>query len=84
MPITAAGKPTMQQSIKQAFIEARDNGSLTGADSDAIIDQLSTNIAEAVHSYVTSIVVTINPGISVTGVAGVYPVVAMTVTPGTS
>jgi len=84
MPIIAPGKVSMQQAIRQAFITAKDSGAEDGADPDAIINQLSTDIANAVDSYVTSITVTINPGITVSGVAGTFPVVASTVTPGTS
>lgn len=84
MPIIATGKSTMQQTIKQAFIDAKDNGSKDGASPDAIIDQLSADIASAVDAYVTSITVTINPGITVSGVAGAFPVVASTVSPGSS
>lgn len=84
MPITAPGKLTMQQAIKQAFIVAKDSGTRDGADPDAIINQLSSDIASAVDAYVTSITVTINPGqvVNANGAAG--PSVGTTITPGTS
>ena len=55
----------MQETIKQAFVNAKDSGAKDGADPDAIINQLSADIASAVHDYVTSITVMINPGIPV-------------------
>jgi hypothetical protein len=84
MPIIATGKATMQQTIKQAFIAAKENGSKDGADPDAIVEQLSSDIASAVDAYVTSITVIINPGIPVAGTATIYPVVASTTAPGSS
>jgi len=84
MPIIAPGKATMQQTIKQAFVAAKDNGAKDGADPDAIIEQLSSDIANAVDAYVTSITVMINPGIPVAGTATIYPVVASTTAPGSS
>jgi len=84
MPIIAPGKFSMQETIRQAFITAKDNGTKDGADPDAIISQLSSDIANAVDAYVTSITVTINPGqvVSAAGATGV--VVGSTVSPGSS
>ena len=84
MPIAAPGKALLENSIRQAFIRARDTGSETGADPDAIVNRLASDIANAVDSYTTSCIVTINPGQAVTGTAGTYPVIANVVTPGTS
>jgi hypothetical protein len=84
MPIAAPGKITMQTAIKNAFITAKERGSEDGANPDAIIERLSSDIANAVDAYVTSITVTINPGqvVNANGVAG--PSVGTTITPGTS
>jgi hypothetical protein len=62
MPITTPGKSALQNSINSAFAAARDSGSQDGADSDAIVSQLSIDITEAIDAYVKSMVVQINPG----------------------
>ena len=84
MPIAAPGKTTMQTAIRQAFISAKNSGSEDGADPDVIIERLSSDIANAVDAYVTSITVTINPGqvVNANGISG--PAIGTTVTPGTS
>lgn len=84
MPIIAPGKSAMQETIKQAFITAKESGSKDGADSDDIINQLSADIASAVDAYVTSITVMINPGIPVVGAGATGPVTGATTAPGTS
>lgn len=84
MPIAAPGKTVLESSIRQAFIRAKNAGEETGANPDAIINQLASDIANAVDTYTTSCIVTINPGQTVTGIAGMYPVIANVVTPGTS
>lgn len=84
MPIIATGKSTMESSIKAAFVKAKNDGAKDGASSDAIIAQLSTDIASAVDSYVTSITVMINPGIPITGVGAMGPVSGATTAPGSS
>lgn len=84
MPIIATGKMTMQSAIRQAFITAKDEGGKNGANPDEIINQLSADIASAVDAYVTSITVTINPGIPVVGAGPTGPVTGATTAPGTS
>lgn len=84
MPIIATGKASMQNAIRQAFITAKDNGGKDGADPDAIINQLSADIASAVDSYVTSITVMINPGIPVVGAGATGPITGATTAPGSS
>jgi len=84
MPIAAPGKSVLESSIRQAFVRAKNAGTETGADPDAIINRLAADIASAVDTYTTSIIVTINPGQTVSGMAGTYPVIANVVTPGTS
>ena len=84
MPIIAAGKPTMHETIRQAFVAAKDNGAKNGADPDAIINQLSSDIASAVHDYVTSITVVINPGIPVSTAGSPTAQVGATTGPGSS
>jgi len=84
MPIIATGKPTMQETIKQAFVNAKDSGAKDGADPDAIINQLSADIASAVHDYVTSITVMINPGIPVATAGTPASQVGATTGPGSS
>ncbi len=63
MPIIATGKASMQSSINAAFVKAKNDGAKKGASPDAIISQLSSDIAGAVDAYVTSITVMINPDI---------------------
>lgn len=84
MPIIATGKPTMQETIKQAFATAKDSGAKDGADPDAIINKLSSDIASAVHDYVTSITVTINPGIPVSTAGSPFAQAGATTGPGSS
>ena len=62
MPISTPGKPALMNSVKAAFSAARDSGSQDGANSDAVIAQLSTDITDAIDAYVKSIIVQINPG----------------------
>ena len=84
MPVVAPGKITLGNSILNALRESRDLGREDNADSDAIISQLASDLTNAIDSYVTSIVVTINPGqvVQTTGVSG--PTVGSTISPGTS
>ena len=88
MPIISTTKTVMQQSIKQAFIRAKEDGSKDGASPDTIVQNLSTDIADAVEAYVTSCQIIINPGQVVQGTAivGGMPGVAIgvTLTPGQS
>lgn len=84
MPIIATGKAAMQASIKQAFITAKDSGAQDGADPDAIISQLSADIASAVDAYVTSITVLINPGTPVVTAGSPSAQAGATVAPGSS
>lgn len=84
MPVSAPGKSVLESSIRQAFVKAKNAGAETGANPEEIISQLASDIASAVDTYTTSIIVTINPGQTVSGMAGTYPVIANVVTPGTS
>lgn len=52
-------KLDLQSAIKQAFDKAKRNGSQANANSDAIIEQLAKDIAEAVHAYSTSLQITV-------------------------
>ena len=62
MPITAPGKAALANAVKSAFTTARNSGSQDGANSDAVIAKLSSDITDAIDTYVTSIVVQVNPG----------------------
>lgn len=84
MSIIATGKPSMESSINAAFIKAKDDGMQTGADQNAIIAKLSSDIATAVDAYVTSITVMINPGIAVVATSTTGPVIGTTISPGSS
>jgi hypothetical protein len=84
MPIIATGKSLLQETIKQAFILAKEDGSTDGANPDKIINDLSSNIADAVHNYVTSITVVINPGIPVSTAGSPTAQVGSTTGPGSS
>jgi hypothetical protein len=52
-------KKDMQSGIKEAFEKAKRSGSQPNADSDAIINQLSADIADAIHAYATSLQITV-------------------------
>jgi len=80
MPVSAPGKEALTSEIKAALLSARDSGSLDGASSDQVISNLASDLTSAIHSYVTTIIVTINPGILVTGSG----FVGNTITPGSS
>lgn len=84
MPIAAPGKTTLGASIERALRRSREAGKSDNADSDAVISQLASDLTSAIDTYVTSIVVTINPGqvVQASGIAG--PSVGSTITPGTS
>jgi len=84
MPVVAPGKITLGNSILNALRESRDLGREDNADSDAIISQLASDLTNAIDSYVTSIVVTINPGQVVSTVGTSGPTVGSTISPGTS
>lgn len=82
MPIQAPGKPNLTEEIKQALLGARDAGTKNNANSDDIINTLANSLTDAIDRYVTSIIVTINPGqlVQVDPVSGT----GSTITPGTS
>jgi len=84
MPIAAPGKSIMQQSIRAAFVKAKDAGAQDGADPDQITAELASDIAAAVDAYVTTIVVTVNvsPGIPVTTAGSPSAQVGATTGPG--
>ena len=62
MPIISPGRQQLFESIQSAFSSAKESGSKDGANSDEIVFQLSSDIADAIDKYVTSITVQINPG----------------------
>lgn len=84
MSVTPPKIDDIAASIKVAFVKAKNDGATTGANPDVIITNLSNEIASAIQSYITATVVTINPGIVVTGMAGPVPVVGATTSPGSS
>lgn len=88
MPIISTTKAVMQQSIAQAFTKAKEDGSKDGASPETIIQNLSTDIADAVEAYVTSCQVIINPGqvvqTAVVTATGAGTGVGVTLTPGQS
>lgn len=53
-------KLSMEEGIKLAFKKAKLNGSQAGASPDAVINQLAKDISDAIHSYATSLQVTVN------------------------
>ena len=75
------GKLNLQRLIADAFTHAKNNGSKPGANSDAIIQSLALEIANAVHAYATNlrIDVTVQPGQSVVTSGGA----GSTTSPGT-
>lgn len=66
MPIIAGDTAALQSAISSAFERSRQDGSADGADSNAVISQLSSDIAAAVEAYVSTVTVKILPGIVVT------------------
>jgi hypothetical protein len=71
------GKSDLQRKIKEAFDNAKKRGSMKGANPDAIITLLASDITEAVHAYAQKlkVTVTVNAGQTVAG--------GVTTTPGT-
>ena len=92
MPIATPGKPLLKTSIEAALKKSMEDGKKNGADPDQIIANLASDLTDAIDTYVTTMIVTINPGqmaISVVvGVAGGIPVIGTatgtTITPGIS
>lgn len=70
MPIIAGDTATLQNAISSAFERSRQDGSADGADPNAVIAQLSSDIAAAVEAYVSTVTVKILPGIPVTTTTG--------------
>ncbi len=58
MPLSTAKLP-LELQIRLAFRKVRDTGSLDDADSDAIINQLASDLATAINAYVTQAVVNV-------------------------
>lgn len=83
MPISTPGKTTLQIAIQDALTTARDSGSMDAASSDLIIQSLSSDLTDAIDSFVKSIIVTINPGIGVI-IPGPVPLTGNTISPGSS
>lgn len=88
MPIAGPGKPLLESSIKAALKKSMEDGKKDGADPDQIIANLASDLTSAIDAYVTSCIVTINPGqvvistVVAGGLAGVGT--GNTVSPGTS
>jgi hypothetical protein len=88
MPIAAPGKSILESSIKAALKKSMEDGKKNGADPDQIIANLAADLTSAIDTYVTTCIVTINPGQTVIssviagGLAGVGT--GATVSPGTS
>jgi len=57
MPLSAALNP-LESNIESAYITCKTSGEQDGADSDAIIAQLASDLADAVHDYMVSALVT--------------------------
>jgi hypothetical protein len=72
MPIQGPLKPDLQSAIATAFQNAKNNGSLDNASSDAIIQALAREIADAIDRYSTGLVVTVTvqPGQTVATSSG--------------
>lgn len=88
MPITGPGKSALESSVKAALKKSMEDGKKNGADPEQIIANLASDLTSAIDAYVTSCIVTINPGQTVIssvvagGMAGVGT--GTTVSPGTS
>ena len=57
MPLSAA-LSGLEQQIKTAYENCKSNGEQDGADPNAIISQLSQELSDAIHAYMTSALVT--------------------------
>jgi hypothetical protein len=84
MPIQAPGRPILAQQIRQTLIQARNAGLESSANSDEIINQLSLELTDAIHQYVTTIIVTVKTSGSITGTSPSGPVTGIAETTGTS
>ena len=56
MPLAAAIQPLISD-IEAAYKKAKDNGMKKGADPDAIISTLATDLSDAIEKYTTSALV---------------------------
>lgn len=74
---------SLEAQIKRAFKTARDTGSQDGADSDAIIAKLASDISKAIHQYTKSAVVNTGVNTAVAAVSPTGPVVGTGVGVGT-
>ena len=70
MPLSTAKVP-LELQIVRAFKKVRDSGSQDGANSDAIINELASDLATAINAYVTQAVV--NVTLVNTAVVGASP-----------
>ena len=70
MPLSVAKIP-LELQIASAFRKVRDNGEKDGANSDAIINELASDLATAINAYVTQAVV--NVTLVNTAVVGASP-----------
>jgi hypothetical protein len=57
MPLSAA-LSSLESDIESAYQTCKSDGSEDGADSDSVISQLAQDLADAVHAYMTSALVT--------------------------
>ena len=70
MPLSVAKVP-LELQIRSAFIKVRNNGEKDAANSDAIINELASDLATAINAYVTQAVV--NVTLVNTAVVGASP-----------
>ncbi len=61
MPLSAAKSP-LESMIKQAFLDVLSAGKEDGADPEAIIAQLASDLTTAIDTYTTSALVITDPG----------------------
>ena len=74
---------SLEAQIKRAFKTARDTGSQDGADSDAIIAKLASDISKAIHQYTKSAVVNTGVNTVVAGGGAMGPIVGTGIGKGT-
>ncbi len=60
MPIETPLKTILQTEIALAFNNAKDSGEKPGASPQAIIQQLSNDITEAIDRYIKGAIITVN------------------------
>jgi len=84
MPVQAPGREILSQQIKEALLQVRNSGQDESVNSDDLITQFSTSLTDAIHLYVTSIIVTVNTTGTIIGTSPSGPVTGTATSTGSS